>query len=156
MIIKKKIVFKSIFAMYLAVLLYLLFGGYRGGWSNMSIAEYALLQMNLIPFKTISEYIMAIFTGSMNLSIPVMNLLGNLLMFMPMGFFAPLFLRRIKNWNSYILFIIGTLLNIEFLQFITKRGSFDVDDLILNFIGAVLGYILWNTKLVQRLVKEKF
>lgn len=108
------------------------------------MVEYALFQMNLIPFKTIAEYISAIFTGSMNLDIPIKNLVGNLLMFAPMGIFLPVLFAKIKSWKKYCTVVVAILLGIEVIQFLTKRGSFDVDDLILNMTGALLGFWAWS------------
>ena len=51
----------------------------------MTIWEYAMMHMNLIPFKTIGGYVDAIVNQTINLNIPLENLLGNLLMFLPMG-----------------------------------------------------------------------
>lgn len=141
---------KISFIVYLVVLIYLLFGGSRGMWSDLSIVEYALLQMNLIPFKTIGEYITAIITDSMNLSIPLMNLCGNLFMFLPMGVYLPLFIKKIQDWKSYVLSMSVILFVIEIIQFVFKRGAFDIDDLILNLAGAVIGFVFWNTGFVQK------
>jgi glycopeptide antibiotics resistance protein len=44
------------------------------------------------------------------------------------------------------------LLSVELIQLITRRGSFDIDDLILNMFGALVGFIAWKTKLVQKLL----
>ena len=105
--------------------------------------------MNLIPFKTIAGYSKAIFDGSMNLDIPVINLLGNLLMCFPWGIYLPLLCEKMKHWKKYLVVTIVFLLGIELVQFFTRRGSFDIDDLILNLAGAMLGFLMWKTRILQ-------
>ena len=55
------------------------------------------LSYNLVPLKTIVGYIKALADGSMNRYIPIENIVGNLLVFMPMGFYLPFFN---KKWLS--------------------------------------------------------
>ena len=71
----------------------------------------------------------------------------------PFGFLLPIAYKRI---NSFVkVFSVGFLsvILIEVFQFITKLGSFDVDDIMLNSIGIIIGYFLiW---LVNRfIIKE--
>lgn len=137
-------IIKASILVYVLVLIYLLYGGNRGIWSNMSTIEYALFQMNLIPFKTIGEYIVAIFDGSINLYIPVTNLVGNLFMFFPMGMYVPLFFEKVNSLKKYTITMSVILLIIELTQFISRRGSFDIDDFILNMTGAIIGFGIWK------------
>lgn len=145
----KGIVWAS-FAVYLLAVTYLVFVRYHRGFvSEMSLLDYARFQMNLVPFKTIVGYIKAFVDESMNLNIPVTNLLGNLLMFFPWGIYLPLFFENLKRWKAYVPVTIGLLLGIELVQFFTRRGSFDIDDLILNLTGAILGFLMWKTRILQ-------
>ena len=144
-----KIFVAGTFVVYVLVLFRLVFMGSRGFWRDMSIWEYAMARMNLVPFKTITGYIKAIINNSMNLSIPLMNLFGNLLMFLPMGMYLPLLFKKLDSWKKYLIAIIAMLLGVELVQLLTKLGSFDIDDLILNMSGAVIGFALWKTTLVQ-------
>ena len=66
---------------------------------------------------------------------------------MPFGFFLPIVSRRGRKW--YNNFILGFFLSlcIEVTQLVFKVGSFDVDDLLLNTIGGILGFLCY--KLVQ-------
>lgn len=132
------------FLIYLLVLFFLLFGGDRGMYANLSMIEYALRQLNLIPFKTIGTYLYALLTGGMNPSIPLKNLCGNLLMFLPMGLYLPFFIRKVRNKKWYLLLMFVILLAVEVLQFISRKGAFDIDDFILNMLGAVLGFAIWK------------
>lgn len=140
---------------YVSILFVLLFVRHRGSWwMDLSPLEYARMHMNLIPFRTIGGYIKAIFDGSMNLNIPLENLFGNLLMFLPLGIYLPFFHKKIDSLKKCIMSILPIFLVIEIAQFLTKRGAFDIDDLILNLAGAVIGYLIWNSNLVQGILEK--
>lgn len=100
---------------------------------------------NFIPFKTISTYIQAIFNGSMNAEIPIKNLVGNLFMFLPMGIYLPFFIKKMGKVGIFTISMIVVLFFIEAIQIVTRRGSFDIDDFILNMIGALIGFGIWKT-----------
>lgn len=143
--VKKNVIKAGVFAafaIYVILVIKLLFFQHRGTWSDLSMSEYALFQMNLVPFKTILEYITALFKDSMNTSIPVMNLVGNFVLFMPMGLFLPYLIKWINSIKKYLLLISLILILLEAIQFITKRGAFDIDDYILNISGALIGYLI--------------
>ena len=114
--------------------------------------EYALMHMNLVPFKTILGYVQAIKDQTMNLNIPLENLFGNLLMFLPAGIYLPFFSDKIDSVKKMILGMLPIFLMIEVGQFLTKRGAFDIDDLILNMLGAVIGYLILKSRPIQKLL----
>ena len=148
-------VVKISLVIYISILFLLLFVRHRGSWwMDLSPFEYAMMHMNLIPFKTIGGYIKAIFDGSMNLNIPLENLFGNLFMFLPLGIYLPFFLSRIDSLKKFICSILPVFLVIEIAQFLTKRGAFDIDDLLLNMAGAIVGYFIWRSELVQNLIMK--
>lgn len=72
----------------------------------------------------------------------VINLAGNVLIFAPLGFLPPLLWRRWRHWWAALGLSIGTSCLIEFLQLFLGR-SVDVDDVILNALGGLLGYLLF-------------
>ena len=51
--------------------------------------------------------------------------------------------------KKYLTAILVILFGVEIVQLLTKLGSFDIDDLILNMTGALMGFALWKTALVQ-------
>lgn len=65
-------------------------------------------------------------------------LFGNVVMFMPLGFFPALLWRKWKWWKSLLVGVCASAC-IEFVQFFIGRST-DIDDLLLNTLGAVLGY----------------
>ena len=102
-------------------------------------ADVPVLGFNIIPFKEMFRYPI----GSIAF---IKNVLGNMIMFVPLGFFIPYISKKSKViWIIIITFIIS--LTIEFVQ--SRIGRiFDIDDIILNIIGGVIGgymYILKNS-----------
>ena len=142
------------FGLYLLALYYLLFIAYgRENWGGMSRWDYAIKHVKLVPFETIGAYIRAIKYGYMDSSIPVTNLLGNFILLMPFGVYLPLFFKKLKKWQSYILIILMLIFLIEATQFLLMRGIFDIDDFMLNFSGAMFGFFVWKLSLFHWLEK---
>ena len=71
------------------------------------------------------------------------NIFGNVIGFLPWGFILPIIFRRMDR--AFLIFLSGFLLSliVEVIQLISKVGCFDVDDILLNTIGGVLGYIVF-------------
>lgn len=68
-------------------------------------------------------------------------LLGNIGMFLPLGFFTALLWRKPSWWKSTLTGLLSSC-TIEFVQFFIGRST-DIDDVILNTTGAILGYVLF-------------
>lgn len=147
-----KVVLGISFILYLFALTVILFLRPREIWLDMPILEYIKYSSNIVPFKTISTYINAIFDGSMNIDIPIKNLIGNFILFLPMGIYLPFLTKKINKMNVLSIFMIILLSIIEVVQLVTRRGSFDIDDFILNILGALIGFVIWKTKVVQKIL----
>ena len=102
--------------------------------------------INLVPFKTIRE-----FCTSIELDTFLVNIVGNIVMFMPWGFGVVLLWRKNRHVRKVILYSLLLPLFIETMQLFIGRNV-DVDDLILNFIGSCLGTILY---FLMRLLRDK-
>jgi len=102
---------------------------------------------NLVPFNTINHFLEV---ANFNYSVWIINLLGNIGVFIPFGILLPLVFGN-KYIKLLIIFESGLIL-LETLQLLTRRGSFDVDDLILNTTGALIGYLIY--KLISKLRGE--
>lgn len=118
-------------------------------WNKENIQVY-LRNNNLIPFKTIIEYIVR------QDRVALINLFGNIIAFAPMGLFLPLLFKKQKKTFFFILTNIIIVLVIEILQFLSLSGSFDIDDLILNIGGALIIYSLYKIKKVNQLIDKIF
>ncbi len=90
---------------------------------------------NFIPFKEVFRY--QIFSERF-----FRNVVGNLIMFMPYGFFVSYFLRLDKKKTIFIMSLLVSV-TIEVTQLIIGR-VFDVDDIMLNVCGGILGYFVYR------------
>ena len=75
-----------------------------------------------------------------------LNVWGNILMFIPLGLYFADFMKKFRFWKA-LGYIIGTSLGIEVMQYIFKRGASDIDDLMLNTAGGLIGifiYLVFN------------
>jgi len=129
-------------------------------WSQADFSKYfnyyVESSVNLIPFKTIIGYTKDIFTSLLDTSNIFANLLGNLICMMPFAFFIPMLFKKINNAKKFLLIILCITLGIELIQFITFSGSFDIDDVILNTLGALIMYRILNIKDIKNLIKNIF
>lgn len=141
-----QIVLRLLFLAYVVLMLWLLLGQRFDG--NMTVPE----NWNWIPLKTLKMYIRIIMhTGSADLlRHAFINLAGNVVMFIPLGFFLPAIWRKQRNFFLCLLTVALTIAMIEMIQYFTKLGSCDVDDFLLNLPGAMLGYgfqrLLWRNR----------
>ncbi len=95
---------------------------------------------NLIPFHTISHYI-ELLKGPFA-SIAFYNLAGNIILFIPFGYFLPYLWKRCRSLLAALLISLLIPLFIEGTQYFIGR-SVDIDDVILNAIAIFFGYLLW-------------
>lgn len=150
---------KALFIIYCLLLITILFlnNEYRmGGFQNIStFSKEHFETSNIIPFATIIGYASGMVSNDINTGIVIINLVTNLLLFAPMGFFIPmLFQDKIKNTEQFLIIIIILTFLVEIIQFITYRDSTDIDDIILNTIGASIVYMLMKTKAVKKLLEK--
>ena len=108
---------------------------------------------NLVPLKTIIGYCKALADGSMDRYIPIQNIVGNILAFMPLGFYLPFFLKKMAEFKRFAITVSGLILFVELAQFIFRVGSLDIDDFILNLAGALIGLMICTHKPVCRLLE---
>lgn len=113
-------------------------------WSR----EEGAMNINYIPLKTIiSQFQNAGEFWALK------NLFANLAVFIPWGILFPLSYKHFKKFIPFAMATLCFLFLIECIQFIFMIGFFDVDGILLNFIGACIGYfivnILINTKFLK-------
>ena len=157
---KKKIIRILIyiaFSLYVLLMLWLMFGQrllHRVTTPSIDWLEnywYVFLgQINLMPFHTIVEFTMALIDGWDNHAI--INLAGNIVMFIPLGFLLPHITRRALAFRQCMIISLACILCAEIIQIFTLLGSFDIDDLILNMIGVSIGF--WLKSIVNRLFQK--
>lgn len=106
-------------------------------WEKGVILE-GLDTANFTLFKTIRMYID--YSYMLN---SFENLVGNVVAFIPFGFLLPYVLKRAGNFFVMLLNAFLFVLGIEVFQLFSAFGAFDVDDILLNCFGAVLGYMAY-------------
>ena len=131
-------------AMWVCFLAYLLLLGYAVFFSSgFGREEHAEYRYNLTLFQEIGRYYgVGIRTGSWRLF--WFNVVGNVCVFVPFGAFLPALFAKCQKFSSVFLFTLELSLAVEIVQLVTKIGSFDVDDLLLNTIGGILGYFVYK------------
>lgn len=93
-------------------------------------------KLNLIPFATVKAFWRyGSFTGMF------LNIFGNILIAVPLGFFTPVLFRRLNDRKSTLLLYGGLFLLVETLQYFMGRSA-DIDDWLLNMLGVFLGEVL--------------
>lgn len=125
-------------------------------WTKEAFNNYISSSVNLIPFKTIIGYTKDIFTSLLDTSTIFANLLGNLVCLMPFALFIPMLFKKINNTKKFLISILCITLGIELIQFITCSGSCDIDDVILNTLGAFIMYKILNIKEIKKLINNIF
>lgn len=128
---------KVLFILYIGFLIYFLFLAEWYGRSGVT-EEY---RYNLELFREIKRFI--IYREQLGMYAVFANLAGNVLIFIPYGFFISM-ASRSRGFFKTLFFSMGLSLCVETVQLFTRVGSFDVDDILLNTIGGVLGYIIFS------------
>ncbi len=147
--LKKRLyrIIKIVFVFYLLVLirvilfkdapLYNLFGGIGLGLRSVSI----------VPFASIIDMI---FDNTISLARLIQNIGGNIVLFIPLGIFIPLIFN--KSNKAVILSGFAISLCFEVFQFIFTIGNSDVDDIILNVLGTIIGFFIF--KFISKISKN--
>lgn len=139
----KQMLFRFLFVVYVAAMIWLLFGQ---RWGTDIYTENKASAMNLEPFATVRMYGRILRFGS-DISLlrhAVINLVGNVVMFVPMGFYAPYLVRELRKFWKAMLLLFCIIVTVEIVQYFTFLGTCDVDDLILNMAGVLIGWISWR------------
>lgn len=124
--------------LYLVLLTYFLFFAETMGRNPEVREDYTY---NLTLFKEIRRFI--VHREILGYRAVVLNIVGNVVAFMPFGFILPEVWDQLNRW--YTITLMGFLFSlcIEAAQLVSRVGSFDVDDLFLNTVGALVGYIVF-------------
>lgn len=134
---------KLIFAIYLFILAKLMI--FRGSilhfWNNTGTTtlEQRIQSANFIPFHTIKMYL-----DWGNPFWTMVNVPGNIIVLVPFGIFLPLLFKGFRSFFKTSIFSLFVILGVEVFQLYKGIGEFDIDDIILNVIGAMAGYVIWK------------
>lgn len=116
---------------------------------NLTICKMGMLQINFqnkfyvnyIPFiETINMFK----NNFMGIGNAIYNVFGNILLFIPLGFFISLLFKRKNKLINIALYGFYASFTIEFIQLFTAINLTDIDDIIFNTLGAILGFLIYN------------
>lgn len=121
-------IYRILIPVYTIFLLYLMFFGFGRSQYDFNIVR--LLPM-VSTFKFVQETIVW--------KTIIINIFGNIMMFTPFGFLG-IVIPKLNNLISLIINFVSAIIIIESLQYFTRLGVFDVDDIILNTVGVAVGF----------------
>lgn len=125
---KRLVIYKDLFILVFILYMFLLF-------ELVTSTDFESYSNNFIPFKEILRY-------SLFSPLFFKNIIGNIILFIPFGYFINRILKNKSGLiNILITFITST--SIECIQMYIGR-SFDIDDIILNILGGYIGYIIYR------------
>ncbi|WLC67454.1 VanZ family protein [Clostridium tagluense] len=122
----KAVFLYGVFICYILLLIKILF------LSRISHLEHR--SINLTPFYSIMEYISGRFANAFS------NVVGNIVIFIPLGTYLSLF-KNDKRVITNLLLIFIVSLFVEIIQGLLGIGASDIDDIILNYLGGVIGIL---------------
>ena len=137
---KKKLLMKIIWWIYFALLFGIVIIKFRGSLSELFVKIESTpfgTNYNLIPFNSIGEQLSHFSEGWARF-----NLMGNVIPFIPFGVLLPMISEKANSFIRVLFIGMGFVLFVEVFQFFTRLGSFDVDDVILNMFGILIGYLI--------------
>ena len=153
---KNRPLWNILFVLYGCMMLALLFGRnsmagdvpyWQQVWENISLQPFHTIPRFMDVLLRKDYYLekwgsALVYAGQARLA--VVNLVGNVVMFVPLGFLLPkVSARQRKFWRAMVTTALIILL-VEMIQLFSLRGICDVDDLILNVLGAAIGYGIYK------------
>lgn len=125
-------------------------------WTREMLNNYFNDSFNIIPFHTIKLFINGYNNNVVTYHAFIENIYGNLLAFIPFAFFIPLIFKKVDKYYEFLIIMVIIVLQIELLQFITMSGACDIDDVILNLLGASIAYFIFRIKIINKVIKKVF
>ena len=145
--IVREVILFIFFVYFLFLLLLTIFKGgcieFRNQFNSYMYREHGLLGIiNIVPIKENINTFMHSETGMRN---SLRNIIGNILVFMPLGFFIPLLFDKFNNFKKVLKVGCLSSLAIELCQLFVGGNVCDIDDVIYNTLGALAGFICYKT-----------
>lgn len=106
---------------------------------DMLTRRHELEKVNLVPLVEMLKLLEYGYIWSFTY-----NFIGNIVWFIPLGFFIPILMKRIIKGYQVTLIGMAVSLSIEVLQFLCVTGIADVDDILFNTLGTLCGVWLWR------------
>jgi len=124
--------YKIAIPFYTAFLLYIMFFGFGR-------SQYEINIVRLLPMFSTFDFV----KDAIGWKTVLINILGNILMFAPFGFLGIIF-QKLIDFKTLIINFLSAIILIESLQYFTRLGVFDIDDIILNTVGVAIGFSVYK------------
>jgi glycopeptide antibiotics resistance protein len=105
----------------------------HGWWQRVLNRIHTKERINLHPFLMFKQF-----------QIGSTQVVGNLVMLLPLGIYIPLLFPKFSGYLKVFIVCLLVSISIELMQLITSVRSTDIDDVILNTSGAIIGYVLYK------------
>lgn len=148
---------RFLFVAYCGVMLWLLFGRSYNWVQGMTYPEMLRNNANFKLLHTIRSYwSVVLYSKNQSLFInSVINLAGNVLLFIPAGYLFPKVFSKQRNYFFFLFSCFAIILLVEIIQLVSLLGSFDVDDILLNLSGMTVGFLIYTVRAASRKGKRK-
>ncbi len=125
---------------YALLMLWLLFLQREPRCLTLSYAECLRTGIELEPLRATRRYL---YIAQSDPLTALLYLGGNIVCFVPLGWFVS---ENSRRFFSFLVLTLGFLLTIELTQYLTTLGYFDIDDILFNLFGALLGRLAWRLR----------
>jgi glycopeptide antibiotics resistance protein len=125
------------FIVYTGLLLYWMFLGF-----GRTLRPGPPYSYNIVPLDTIGRYLRAM--HSLPFRVWGVNLLGNIGIFVPFGILLPIIWVSLRRLGSLLLTVVVALVILEVSQMLLGAGTMDVDDVLLNVLGMLIGRVVYE------------
>lgn len=134
---KSKRIYLILFILYLVLLFYFLF--FSEGMGRLETdANY---RYNITLFREIKRFY--VYRDILGYKAFFFNVFGNIIAFLPFGMLLPKIYEHLKHGVRVTILALELSLLVEIIQLVFKLGSFDVDDILLNTLGGLIGYFIY-------------
>lgn len=110
----------------------------------------AISSVNISPLKTIFLYYNAYTRHTLPIKNIILNMVGNVMLFMPFGYFIYVLFKPMRSFLPYFFFFLLMITGVEVIQYLWKVGSADIDDIILNMSGILILYIVMKIPFIKK------
>ena len=135
---------------YVLALAYILFLRSLGADYAWTYPEYLCAMSNFVPLKSIYVLLTTPVISSAIIKRFLLNFVGNIALFIPWGFLLPIHIEKTRKFIKFALMSLATIVLIEAVQIFSMLGSFDIEDILLNMLGASIGFYCWNVLLGKK------
>lgn len=141
-----------LFIIYLFNIIWILFLDKDFGRNYETLKQYPMMNFDI--FATLRLFIHGYHIGALSLEKLCMNIVGNLIIFMPMAYFLPYYFQSQRHGFVFLWTMGIMVLSVEVIQVVMKTGTGDIDDFLLNMIGVIIFYVILKIGHIERVYER--